>query len=288
MKRGIHYGVSSTEYHAWTLDKSQMIDGPISCSEIKRFAESPYAWRFGPQQQTTDAMRAGSLFDAALTEPDKLETECVVNPFDSFRTKAAKEWRADNEGKLIVTAEQLERAKKAAQRVQEHDEAGSILAHCRTQVAVVGKVGEIPAKCLIDILPDEDTWDETIWDYKTTCGLRDEEIRRTIGKYRYHWQAAFYRTLWNQVSKDRHCERFGFIFQDRDTLEVRVVELASDDIALGSRSLSLHLQDFARCAHRGIRSRYATGRTELGQLPYQAMNEEEANESFFQNGKEAE
>lgn len=279
MKPGIHHNVTSDEYHAWKLDKTKLIEGPISCSEIKAFADSDFAWRFGPQKEVTQAMRTGSLFDYALTEPEQLESHCVVSPFDSYRTKEAREWKAENAHKLVVTAEQIDRAQTAAQRVREHAEAGPIVEACETQIAVVGTVGEIPAKCLIDLLPKEDAWEEIIWDYKTTSGITDESIRRTIGQFRYHWQAAFYRTLWNQQSPDRYCESFGFIFQDRDTFEVRVVTLSPDDLALGSRSLSKHLQHFARCAHHGIRSRYAKGRTELGQLPFQAMNEEESNET---------
>lgn len=276
---GIHYGMSSARYHAWEIDKRKLIDGPISASMLKDFAPSPYAWRWGPGKKVTAAMRAGSLMDAALTEPEKIAAECVVCPFKDFRTDAAKAWKAENEGKLIVTEEDIEDAHKAARKVREHHEAGKILEDCDFQVAVVGNVGNIPAKCLIDILPREGSWDEVIWDYKTTVGIDDELIRRTMGNFRYHWSAAFYRTLWNKVSTDRHCERFGFIFQDRETYEVRVLVLSDDDMARGTRAIKKSLEEYATAAHRGIRSKYAKGITELGCLPYMAMNEEEWIES---------
>jgi len=272
---GIHYGLSSREYHAWKLDKSKLIEGPISCSMLKDFSDSPFAWRWGPEKEVTAAMRAGSLMDYALTEPGALESQCVICPYESFRSNAAKEWKLENSERLIVTEAQLGHARKAAERVREHKEAGPILDDAAFQVAVVGEIAGIPSKCLLDIVPPEDSWDETLWDYKTTSGLDDESLRRTIGQFRYHWQGAFYRSQWNKLSPDRHCERFGFIWQDRDTLEVRVTVLTDDDMAQGNRALGVALKDYATAAHRGIRSRYASGITELGQLPFQAMNEDE-------------
>jgi len=274
---GIHYGISSRDYHAWELDKSKLINGPISCSMLKSFAPNPFAWRFGPEKKTTSAMRAGSLFDYALTEPNLLEAQCHLSPYPDFKKKEAREWRDSilESGDLIVTEESLTHARNAAEKVREHPVAGPIVAAADYQVGIVSEIGGTPAKCLLDIVPKEEAWDEVLWDYKTTEGLDDESIRRTIGQWKYHWQAAFYRTMWNKASEDRYCERFGFIFQDRATLEVRVVILPQDDLDLGRRSVAAALEDFATCARRGIHSRYLKNSSELGPLPYQAMNEEE-------------
>lgn len=305
LQPGIHYGVTSEQYHAWALDKAELIKGPISCSMLKKFAPSPFAWRWGPEQKTSKAMQAGSLFDAALTEPDTLPKyekpemlEYIRLPFKDRRTKEAKEYcaKAEEDGVRVVTESEekqiklwhdqalktydaqvaiIDRAKLGAQRVREHVKAGPIVDNASHQVAVVGSIGEIPAKCLIDILPNDDSWDETIWDFKTTEGLDDESIAKTMGRFGYHWQAAFYRTMWNKASEDRHCERFGFIFLDRNTLEVRVLMLSDDDMDRGRRSVSIALRKFATAAHQGIKSEYADKIQTLGTLPYQAMNEEE-------------
>lgn len=278
---GIHTGISSQEYHAWELDKSNLIAGPISCSMLKAFAKSPFAWRWGPEKTVTASMRTGSLFDYALTEPEMLEEHCAVSPFESFRTKEAKAWKEANAHKLLVTEAQLAHAKLAANRVRDHEIAGPIVETAETQVAVVGDIGGIPAKCLLDLVPCETAWEETLWDYKTISGLDDESIRRTIGQFLYHWQGAFYRTLWNKVSPDRHCEGFGFIFQDRDTLEVRCVRLTDNAIAEGSMSVGAALKMFATAAHQGIVSRYRKTLDEVEPLPFQAMADEEWREGLL-------
>lgn len=276
--KGIHPGLGMTEYHSWKLDRSKLIEGPISCSTLKRFAPNPYEWLHTPEITQTAAMRTGSLFDLAITAPRvEFDAATVISPFDSFRTKEAQEWKKEQEGKLIITQEERDKALLAADCVWEHDIAGNIMHDAEFQVGVVGDVGNIPAKCLIDILPrEEGDWGETIVDYKTTGnGIDDDSIRKSLGQFGYHWQAAFYRTLWNKVSPDRHIEDFAFIFQSTATLEVRVVKLSDDALTLGNRAVKDAVEEFVRCAHKGIGSRYAKRVDTLDLMPYHAMSEDE-------------
>lgn len=293
------------EYHGWQLDKSNLKAGPISCSMIKRFADNPYAWRWGPEFKQTAAMATGTILDAALTDPSQLNqliplpdidlSKFAIAPFKDFRTKEAQKWRdeRESEGMEVVSEKTFEEIKikrdiniaeclekrssalQAAEAVRNHKIAGPLLDGAELQVGVIGEIHGIPAKCLLDILPASD---ESIVDYKTTStGLDDRSISQAIGKYRYHWQGVFYKTLFNDVSADRHIESFKLIFQDTTTLEVRVVTLSDDAMALGTQSLKLALKEFARCAKRGIRSRYETTDDEVGLMPYHAMSEDEWN-----------
>jgi hypothetical protein len=303
--KGIYPGMGMDEYHGWKLEKSKLIEGPISCSMLKSFAPNPYAWLKSPEFKPTKAMETGSLFDAAVTDPDTLgdllpmpKSEPFAElPFADLRTKAAKEWKAEKEkeGVRVLTPsqsakereaiaaereayeERLNHLSNAAKQVRLHDVAGPIMEGAEFQVGVVGEIGGIPAKCLLDILPSEDgDYPETIFDYKTiSTGLDDDSIRNAIGKYRYHWQAAYYRTLFSKVSEDRLCSDFGFIFQDTKTLEVRVVMLDDDALALGTRAVGEALKDYAKCAHRGIRSKYRKSISTLDLMPYHAMSEDE-------------
>lgn len=304
---GIHPGLGMSEYHDWKLDKENLIEGPVSCSMLKRFDENPYAWLKSPELKKTDAMRKGSLFDAALTDPDSLNSllgvpdkpeSCVILPFNDLKTKAAREWKKEQEslGNRVLKQsehdkeqdaynesiekieEQREHLSIAAQEVYRHPIASEILKDADFQVGVVGEVGGIPAKCLLDILPSEDgEYCESLVDYKTiSTGLSNESIRRAIGKYQYHWQAGFYRTLFNKVHKERICDEFYFIFQCVITLEVRVVRLNDDALSLGTRSVGRAIKDFLQCAHDGIESRYLNDSEEMGLMPYHEMDEEES------------
>ena len=271
---GIHPGLNMGPYHNWKLDKAKLIDGPISCSMLKAFAPNPFAWRWTPDREQTAAMAKGSLFDAALTDPASLEENYVISKYTDFRRKEAQEWRKEitEQGKIAVSEEDLHHAIKAAEKCHEHKVAGSLLDGAQFQVGVVGDIGGIPAKCLLDILPDE----ESLVDYKTiSTGLGDESIRKAIGQYKYHWQAAFYKTLFNKVSEDRYAEEFKLIFQDVQTLEVRVVTISDDAMACGTQSVRVALKEFAKCAHKGIRSRYETTNESIDLMPYHSMSEDE-------------
>ena len=300
------------DYHNWKLDKNDLLAGPISCSMLKSFDVNPYAWILSDDIKQTEAMRIGSLFDAALTDPDALDNldlflprpqlePCEVAPFDSFRTKESQAWKRakEDEGIRVVSksvrdteirnfqdaakewedevGSQQSRAKQAAQKVMDHPIAGEIMRGAELQVGIIGDVGGIPAKCLLDILPSQDgDWSETIFDYKTTGnGIDDESIRKTMGNFKLHWQAAFYRTMFNKFHPDRVCDQFGFIFQDVKTLEVRVITLHEDDLMLGTRAVKNALKNYAKCAHNGIKSWYLDKATNLNLMPYHAMSEDE-------------
>ena len=281
MKTGIYPGMGMAEYHGWKLDKAKLIDGPISCSMLKRFAQNPYAWRWSPDFKQTEAMATGSLFDAALTDSDALSDNYVFSEFSDFRTKAAKEWKTEMEatGKTIVLEHDFNHAIEAAKRCREHKVAGPLLDGAEFQVGVIGEAEvegysfSIPAKCLIDVLPARE---ECLVDYKTiSTGLDDKSIREAIGKYKYHWQAAFYLTLFNKVATDQHAKEFKFIFQNPTTLEIRVVTLSADAFALGTVSVKLAVKEFLRCAKQGIKSRYEATDEEIDLMPYHTMAEDE-------------
>ena len=308
VKPGVYSGMGMEAYHDWKLDKDSLIDGPISCSMLKAFDSNPYAWSISADFKRTEAMRTGSLFDAALTDPESMNDEslfkgrpsfddAVVLPFDSLRTNAAKAWKASmeaeghrvisqkdkdaemialNDWRMTVSSEK-ERALKAADIVREHPIAGEIMQGAEFQVGIIGEIGGIPAKCLLDILPRPDgEWPETIFDYKTTSmGIDDDSIRKSIGQFKYHWQAAFYRTMFNKFHTDRVCDQFGFIFQCVKTLEVRVVTLHEDDLILGGRAIRNALKKFAKCAHNGIESQYLKSVPDVKLMPYHAMSEDE-------------
>ncbi len=305
------------EYHGWSLDKANLIEGPISCSMLKRFDENPYAWNKAGEFKQTPAMKLGSLYDAALTDPDELRGLCEyperteafeLLPFPNLMTKAAKAWKAEREaeGARVLTASQKGKedkewnesfkdaqerkldAKRAASEVHAHPIAGKILDGAEFQVGVIGEIGGIPAKCLLDILPAEGSeYGETLWDYKTTgTGISDEAIRKTIGNFKLHWQASFYRTMFEKAQELIHPGKenvkfrrlitsFGFIFQCVHTHEVRVITLSEDGLVLGNRGVRNALVTFRKAAENGIKSRYLETTDDLDLMPYHAMNEDE-------------
>jgi len=295
-----------TEYHEWRLDKTNLAAGPISSSMLKGFAQNPYAWTKAGEFKVTPAMRTGTLFDAAITDPDELSEllpkpdtlpEMELSPFDSFRTKDARAWKAEKEAagivvttedkrrdleqgyaeKMIKWQDQMDHLMAAREAVYSHPIAGEMVRDAEFQVGIIGDIAGTPAKCLLDILPSAaGDFSETLVDFKTiSTGIDDESIRNAIGRFKYHWQAAFYYSLFNNASPDRVCEDFAFIFQDISTLEVRVVTLNDDALMLGSRSVAAALKKYFTCAEYGIKSEYLETNDEMGLMPYHSTAEDD-------------
>lgn len=277
---GIYPNMGMERYHAWKVDKDNLKDSPVSCSFLKAFAPNPYEWLHSPAFKQTEGMRTGSLFDLALTDPSELSNQAVVSPYSDFRTKEAREWRDQKtaDGCLIVSESELEKATKAAQEVYSHPIAGEILDGAEFQVGIIGKDNGINLKCLLDVLPKiGSSWDNCLVDYKTTSnGLDDDSISQTIGKYKYHWQAAFYLGLANKFHT-RKFNGFSFIWQSTKTLEVRVTTLRLGSTALldGDRCIYAALQEFAKCAENGIQSRYKYTVDQVDIKPYHATPEQD-------------
>lgn len=277
MVKGIHYNITPSQYHAWKLDKAKLAEGPISSSVLRKFAVNPYHWLRTEDSGPTEAMDLGTLYDAALTCPDELGELVVEKRFDNFRTKEAREWRDEQveAGKIIVEPANLERVQRGVEAVTSHKVAGEILDGASFQAAVIGEAGNIPTKSLVDIVPDHLDWDDHLVDFKTTSkGLDDESIRKQIGELKYHWQAAFYRTGWNQVAGHER-RKFSFVFLQVETHEVRVVTLSDDAMRVGMQSVRVAMTKFITAAYKGIRSAYENRADEIDLMPYHAMNEED-------------
>src|SRR6056300_1141800 len=91
-----------SQYHTeLTLDRSDIFspESWLSKSAVfELYQSSLYKWRYYPRQfSPTPAMAWGSLVDTIITAPEDLHTEFSISPFDSFRTKEAREWKAEQE-----------------------------------------------------------------------------------------------------------------------------------------------------------------------------------------------
>ena len=108
---------NNEDYHA---DRSY-----VSASMLKTFRKSPRLYEANYVTETivrdapSAAMRLGSLIHCAALEPDELEQRYVVNQFDSRRTKAYKEWEAEEQREIISDSE-MEIAKRCCDSLYTH------------------------------------------------------------------------------------------------------------------------------------------------------------------------
>lgn len=231
--------VSPTDYHkklrcnrANVLDQ----DSYLSKSVIWELANaSLFSWRYHPKEfSPTASMQWGSLVDCLTTAPEEFEDAIAVSPYDSFRSKEAREWRDAtlSSGKTITTNEELEEAKKAALMLTERNhESARIFDKSKTQVIIHGSIEGANVKGLVDLAPEGE---EFLADLKTTADFSLDGFAKTTAKFGYHVQAGLYLALWNVMFPKDQRERFRLIWQNSSPpYEVSVTEMSRNDIEAG-------------------------------------------------------
>ena len=92
------FEVSPRDYHTLlTCNRANIhaIDSFLSKSVLWELDKrSLWKWRYHARKiEPTAAMQWGSLVDCLATTPELLAESVAVSPFDSYRTKEARDWR---------------------------------------------------------------------------------------------------------------------------------------------------------------------------------------------------
>ena len=227
----IEQGLGKTYYERTATPLDPKV-GPVSKSLLWDFNKSPFKWRHGKPRETSKAMDLGTLIHAATLEPETLENIIAISPYADFRTKEAREWKADQaeSGKILTSRDEIDKALSIAETVTDEYHL-QFDARYKTEVAVFGKTGATEIKGLIDIVPDGL---DCLMDLKTTGEIGSlESLQRIIVNRGYHWQAALYLDLWNAASGEKRT-RFVFCFVETESPhETAWVELSENLLELG-------------------------------------------------------
>lgn len=156
----------------------------ISKSGLDKIHRSPA--HFKTPQKETDAMRIGRIVHEYILEGVK---NFVTSPFDSFRTKEAREWR-DSQTLPIITADEVERIYAMDWAVHWHETAGNLFGYGAAEQTILFEEPTTGAACRCRL--DYITKDNDILDLKTTDDASPAAFARSVRKYRYDVQAAFY------------------------------------------------------------------------------------------------
>lgn len=206
------------------------------------YQSSLYKWRYFPREfKPTPSMAWGSLVDTIITAPEDLHTQFAINPFDSFRSKEARDWKAEmiEANKTIIDPELTDEAHKAVDVLtKKHKYAASIIEKSKCQVMLLNKVmhpahpEHVQLKGLVDLAPEGEPF---LVDLKTTVDITPRALATTMSRFGYNVQAALYLQLWNSLHPHDQRDRFQFIFQESSApYEVACVEIPQVDIAAGA------------------------------------------------------
>ncbi len=188
-------------------------------------------------------MGLGSIVHSLLAGES---SDIVLGNFDSYRSKAAQEWRDSVEasGRTPALDHDMEDARPIVAAVGLKAAVGitnsPFVADGKSEVTAVWKEGDAYCRARYDRLVIDPNGYADIWDWKTTKEIGERAILRSIVDMGYHIQAAFYMRGLSQCLPS-HKGRISFIFVFVETAppyQVRRVTLSPAFLAIANKDVN--------------------------------------------------
>lgn len=250
---GIYYDIPSEDYFAWDA---------ISNSKLSLLKRSPLHFRTG-FSVSTDAMRIGSLIHTALLEPLAIIARYTVMPdysnhpenvtangarsFSSataFVKSMQEQFRKLNHEKEFVSQSELDMMLQLSASVKLNSVARDLLRDGTSEVSIVWTERldsqEVTCKARIDLLKADAG---QFVDLKTTQDAA--EFERSIVKFGYHRQMAFYRRGLASVGID--AEPWLVAVEKSAPYGIRSAPMAADALRVGWKEVSELLATYVAC-----------------------------------------
>lgn len=253
-------------------------DKAIGHSGILRMLKSPAHLReyLDYPHQLTPAMAFGSAVHSFILEPKRFSEEySVAEKFDR-RTKEGKEaaakFDAENQGKTLITSEELATLTLIRASVHSHKGAARLLSRGDAELSVFWNdpATGIACKCRTDWFDGE-----AITDVKSCTDASLNGFSRSVATFGYDVQAAFYV---DGIKAATGMELpFNFIAAEKDAPHAVAVYRADPEvIEVGRKKYRAALQLLKWCQESGSWPAYQPeGEIELISLPRWAANAED-------------
>lgn len=263
---GIYPDIPDTEYHAAKDILSSSGARRLITSTPRKFYEEMTTVRpYNPAFEIGHA--AHTLM---LTVGDPFE---VVNA-DSWRTKDAKEVRdaALQAGNTPLLAKEYAQVRAMADAILEHPVAGELFTRNDTVMEQslywTDEQTGVACRARPDLAVND--W-SLIVDYKTTVSADPREFAKSIAKYGYHQQQAWYCEAVETLTGIR--PEFVFVCQEKTPpYEVSLIQLDADAVRIGGRLNEDARSIFAACMDSGVWPSYPTSVQVVG-LPAWALRQ---------------
>jgi PDDEXK-like domain of unknown function (DUF3799) len=272
---GLHPHMPAENYHSTAA---------MSAGGLKQMRRSP-AHYFGayldpqrPPQEETPAMKNGTLVHCALFEPDELAKRYAARPPDlDARTKDGKAWiqAAEARGAQVVTADQMDAAKRQAAAVRGLPDVAALLADGAAEQSAFWLdpvTGEL-CKCRPDFVTPAGNG-VVITDGKTCLDASPEGFGKQIWTYAYWLQAAWYSDGF-EAATGKRVHGFVFAAVENKWPHAAAAYMLGDDVLDKARAENRRLLDlYAECKRSGVWPGYPAGIQPI-QLPRWANFQEQ-------------
>lgn len=153
-----------------------------------------------PSRQERDFFTFGQAVHDVILQPEIFKNEYIKMP-ETIKIRRGKEWEAfklESEGKKILTQDEYTQALEFRDRIMSHKICKNIFKDGEPEMSYFTKFDvdgqEIDVKCRPDYVSKN-----CLIDIKTTLDASYDSFKRSILKYRYHVQGAFYLDVVNKV-----------------------------------------------------------------------------------------
>jgi hypothetical protein len=258
MKTGLYSDIPNADYHG---------GAGISKSGLDLVARSPlHYWSayLDPDRiprEESPAMFVGTAIHAAVLEPDKFHAGYLPMPRVDRRTKDGKavhdeyQQRAHEAGQLLIGADDYAACVSIAAQVRQHPAASVLFADGAPEQSAFWTDPETGLLC--KARPD---WlrPGAVLDVKSTDDASAYAFQRSVTKWRYHVQAAWYLDgIYHATGEQRQAFVF-CVFEKTPPYAAAFYYADSDMLELGRREYQRVLRVYAQCVERDIWPGYSS------------------------------
>ncbi len=160
----------------------------------------------------------GTAVHIAVLEPDKFDNE-VIKCGKNRMTKEYKELKKNKQSnQVIVTDIEYDKCLRIRDSVHQKSEVNKLLVSDNGQSEISAFAKDPRTKIKLKTRPDRavmGSQSDILLDLKTTQLADEDSVVRSIARYGYHIQEAFYRHVW-QLATNKKVSRFVFLFVEKE------------------------------------------------------------------------
>lgn len=232
----------------------------VSNSDLKWLARSPLHFRAHMDgliaEDETEALTLGGIAHRSILEPETMAEAFHIKPEGmKFTTKDGIAWRDSHQDRPVLSQGDAASVSGMSEAVNSHPMAKRLMADADFERSLFSEDDGLLIKSRFDILPRSGN---VIADLKTCGDASLEEVERTIGKYGYCRQAAFYLRVAKMLGLDRAA--FVFIFVEKTPpYAVACYQLADEVVRAGASLIERDLTVLRECMASGVWPGYGNG-----------------------------
>lgn len=269
-KPGIYANVGMSAYHGQICVGPSLSSTQIRTGEKRSLKHAYKDWSGNPNRPEPEEKAHFSfgrfVHDMAAQDEASLAENFAIRPeeFDSYRTKAAKAWKAQQwaEGRSCLTPQDVEAAAGLISTLAQHPTVKAGILHGLVEHSIfwIDEETGIWCKARPDVIPVDSG---LMIDLKTCRDASPEAARRSIGEYAYHIQGAM--GMEGLETLGFPMEQFVLLFiETEDPWGINHKPLPQHDIEYGHRQLRRQLLKWREAFDTGVWPDYEDDEVEGG------------------------